>query len=99
MFALILMLGQSALSLASSWLAGQFTASLLADPVDITFSYNQILLLWLVVISVQGLLTFGNRYLIGTTGESMLSKLRVRIYDHLQALPLEYFHSRKRGRC
>lgn len=97
MFAMVLMLSESALLLVSPWLAGRFAESLLTDSVDIDFSYDQILLLWLVVLAIQGLLTFGNRYLLGITGESMLSKLRVRIYDHLQALPLGYFHSRKRG--
>ena len=94
---MILMLGGSALSLASPWLAGRFTESLLSEPNHISYSYRQILSLWLVVLAVQGLLTFANRYLIGNTGEAILSQLRVRIYDHLQALPLDYFHHRKRG--
>jgi len=97
LLAMILMLGTSALSLANPWLAGRFTDSVLSESVNITYSYRQILLLWLVVLAVQGLLTFGNSYLIGNTGEAILSQLRVRIYDHLQALPLDYFHSRKRG--
>jgi len=97
LIAMILMLGGSALSLANPWLAGRFTESLLSESVHINYSYRQILLLWLAVLAVQGLLTFGNRYLIGNTGEAILSQLRVRIYDHLQALPLDYFHSRKRG--
>ena len=97
LLAMSLMLGESALSLASPWLAGQFTESLLSESDHINYSYRQILLLWLVVLVVQGLLTFGNRYLLGNTGETILSQLRVRIYDHLQALPLDYFHNRKRG--
>jgi len=97
LLAMILMLGTSALLLANPWLAGRFTESLLSESVNITYSYRQILLLWLVVLAVQGLLTFGNSYLIGNTGEAILSQLRIRIYDHLQALPLDYFHSRKRG--
>jgi len=97
MLAMILMLGTSALSLANPWLAGRFTESLLSESVNITYSYRQILLLWLIVLAGQGLLTFGNSYLIGNTGEAILSQLRIRIYDHLQALPLDYFHSRKRG--
>ena len=97
LLAMSLMLGESALSLASPWLAGQFTESLLSESDHINYSYRQILLLWLVVLVVQGLLTFGNSYLLGNTGETILSQLRVRIYDHLQALPLDYFHHRKRG--
>jgi len=48
LFAMILMLGGSALSLASPWLAGRFTESLLSESVHINYSYRQILLLWLV---------------------------------------------------
>ena len=95
--AMILMLGTSVLSLANPWLAGRFTESLLSESVHVDYSYRQILLLWLVVLAGQGLLTFGNRYLTGNAGEAILSQLRVRIYDHLQALPLDYFHNRKRG--
>ena len=97
LLAMSLMLGTSVLSLANPWLAGRFTESLLSESVHINYSYRQILLLWLVVLAGQGLLTFGNRYLIGNTGEAIISQLRVRIYDHLQALPLDYFHHRKRG--
>jgi ATP-binding cassette, subfamily B, bacterial len=97
LLAMILMLGASALSLVNPWLAGRFTESLLSESVHISYSYRQVLSLWLVVLAVQGLLTFGNRYLIGNAGEKILSQLRVRIYDHLQALPLDYFHNRKRG--
>jgi len=97
LFAMGLMLGESALSLASPWLAGRFTESLLSESVQLKYSYQEILLFWLIVLAAQGLLRFGNSYLLGRTGVSMLSQLRVRIYDHLQALPLDYFHSRKRG--
>ena len=97
LLAMILMLGGSSLSLVNPWLAGRFTESLLSESVHINYSYRQVLSLWLVVLAVQGLLTFGNRYLIGNAGEEILSQLRVRIYDHIQALPLDYFHSRKRG--
>jgi len=97
LLAMVLMLGTSVLSLANPWIAGRFTESLLSESVHINYSYRQILLLWLVVLAGQGLLTFGNRYLNGNTGEAILSQLRLRIYDHLQALPLDYFHHRKRG--
>ena len=43
------------------------------------------------------MLTFGNRYLLANTGEKMLAQLRIRLYDHLQSLPLAYFHDHKRG--
>jgi len=90
-------LGESAISLASPWLAGQFTETLLAEDPATLFSLQYILLLWLVVLAVQAMLGFGNRYLLANTGEKMLAQLRVRLYDHLQSLPLGYFHNHKRG--
>ena len=92
-----LMLGESAISLVSPWLAGRFTETLLAESSSVRFSLQQILLLWLVVLAMQAMLSFGNRYLLANTGENMLAQLRVRLYDHLQSLPLAYFHDRKRG--
>jgi ABC-type multidrug transport system fused ATPase/permease subunit len=97
-FGMILMLGESAVSLVNPWLAGRFTDSLLNESADVGFTYHQILLLWLVVLAIQALLSFGNRYLIANAGEKILAHLRVRLYDHLQALPLSYFHDRKRGK-
>ena len=92
-----LMLGESAISLVSPWLAGRFTETLLAESSSTRFSLQHILLLWVVVLALQGMLSFGNRYLLANTGEKMLAQLRVRLYDHLQSLPLAYFHDRKRG--
>jgi ATP-binding cassette subfamily B protein len=97
LFALGLMLGESALSLSSPWFAGQFTRAFLSDTDTLRYSINQILFLWLFILAVQGLVTFGNRFLTGYTGEAILCNLRMVIYDHLQALPLSYFHERKRG--
>jgi len=97
LFSAGLMLGGSAISLVSPWLAGRFTETLLAEGSSTRFSLQQILLLWLVVLAMQAMLSFGNRYLLANTGEKMLAQLRVRLYDHLQSLPLAYFHDRKRG--
>jgi len=91
------MIGESLLALASPWLAGKFTAALLQESPDFDFSYRQILILWLGVFALQSVLRFSNTFLSANTSESILSKMRVRIFDHLQALPLGYYHDRKRG--
>jgi len=96
--ALFLMLGESALSLVTPWLAGQFTQGLLEDIQPLGMSLHNMLLLWLGVFAIQAVLRFGNRYLIGHSGEEMLAELRMRLYDHLQSLPLNYYHERKRGK-
>jgi ABC-type multidrug transport system fused ATPase/permease subunit len=97
MLALILMLLASTLSLLSPWIAGQFTMSLLGEAVVMSLSLEHILLLWLVILALQAITTFANQFLLGNTSEQLLAGLRTRIYDHLQSLPLSYFHDRKRG--
>ena len=98
LLALLLMLGESAASLASPWLAGQFAQTLLGDDAQLKFSINTLLLVWLGILAIQGGLRFTNRYLLANIGEQMLASLRLRLYDHLQSLPLTYFHERKRGK-
>jgi len=95
LLAVALMAGESAIALANPWIAGRFT-ELLAQPAAAA-ALPGLMVLWAVLLAVQGLLSFGNRYLLGSTGETMLASLRTRLYDHLQALPLAYFHERRRG--
>ncbi|MGH8119397.1 MAG: ABC transporter ATP-binding protein, partial [Gammaproteobacteria bacterium] len=61
------------------------------------YSYHEVLALWLLVLFAQGLLNFGNRFLIGRTAERLLARLRTSLYDHIQALPLRYFDEKRRG--
>ena len=94
----ILMLCESGVALLSPWLAGRFTEAMLVSPATAyPFSLKQILLCWLAVLALKALLNFSNRYLTAKTGESMLARLRNRLYDHLQSLPIRYFHERKHG--
>jgi ABC-type multidrug transport system fused ATPase/permease subunit len=93
-----LMLCENALALIFPWLAGQFTRSLLEQSfTHLPLSYRQILLLWLVLLFAQVLLSFYSQSLSGTTTEKMLIQLRARLYDHLQSLPMSFFHNSKHG--
>src|SRR5207244_2209071 len=56
-----------------------------------------ILLALLALFALQALLKFGNGYLLSRTAASVLADLRIRIYDHLQALPLSFYHQRRQG--
>jgi len=92
----LLLLGSLA-SLLNPWIAGEFTGSLIGD-IDTRFSgIHSILLAWLGLIALKSILTFATRYLIGGTGQSITAQLRSRLYDHLQALPLSYFHQQRAG--
>ncbi len=93
----ILMLAQSATSLTVPWLAGELTLTLLGTDGGTFASSQAIFLLMVLVFAVQALLSIGDGYLLSRTGEHIVSALRVRVYDHLQSLPLEYHHDRRRG--
>ena len=51
----------------------------------------------LALFALQALLKFGNYYLMGRTSAQILADLRIRIYDHLQALPLAFYQQRRQG--
>ena len=97
LFAGVLMLGESAASLVTPWLAGHFTNALLGQSASQISDFRTILMLWLALLAVQALLRFGNSYLLASTGAHMLARLRTRLYDHLQSLPVGYYHHQRRG--
>jgi ABC-type multidrug transport system fused ATPase/permease subunit len=90
----LLMLAEAAVALAIPWLAGRYAGDLLGGAA----SGSGGLLVWLVVVlAVQGLLGFVSSLISGNTAEEVLASLRTRLYDHLQALPLAWFHQRRHG--
>ncbi len=97
LLALLLMLGESAAALVNPWLAGRFSEIALGPAAGIAPALLPLLGAWALLLALQSALAFANRYLLGSTGETMLAGLRGRLYDHLQSLPLGYFHSRRRG--
>jgi ABC-type multidrug transport system fused ATPase/permease subunit len=96
LLAVVLMAGESALALVHPWLAGVVSRSLL-DGDGLQLDIQSVLGLWGLLLVAQSGLSFANRYLLGSTGETMLAGLRNRLYDHLQSLPVGYFHERRRG--
>lgn len=96
-FASILMLVQSAVSLTVPWLAGELTSTLLGNAGGTFASRHAIFLVMVLILAVQALMSISSGYLLSRTGEHIVSALRVRVYDHLQSLPLAYHHDRRRG--
>ena len=90
----LLMLLETGAVLAVPWLAGKFAGYLL-DGVAQTS--NVLLLALLGLFALQALLRFASTLLLGRTAESIVASLRTRLYDHLQALPLAFFHQRRHG--
>lgn len=95
---MILLLADSLAALAQPWLAGKLATAALGGDVGNDFAaIQQIILLWLGLIIVKSILSFCNNYLVGTTGEKMAARLRKRVYEHMQVLPISYFQQRKPG--
>ena len=97
LLAVVLMAGESAIALANPWIAGRLTELLMRPGADAASGLLGLMVLWALLLAAQSVLSFGSRYLLGSTGETMLANLRTRLYDHLQSLPLGYFHDKRRG--
>ena len=90
----LLMLAETGVTLLIPWLGGRFAGSLLAG---LQANVGAVLLALFVLFACQALLRFGHAYLVSVSGERIVADLRIRIYDHLQSLPLGFYHQRRRG--
>ena len=90
----LLMLVQSAAGLGVPWLAGKFAGQLLGGAAQ---NGGTLLLLLLGLLAFQSIVGFASRLLLGNAAEAILADLRIRLYDHLQALPLGWFQARRHG--
>ena len=95
-FSALLMLAESGMALAVPWLGGHLAERMLSGASS-TAVTGPVLLGLLVLFVLQALLKFGNSYLLSRSAEHILADLRIRLYDHLQALPLAFYHQRRRG--
>lgn len=89
-----MMVAESGVVLAVPWLGGRIAEGLLSRAVVDTGS---VLLALLGLLTVQAVLRFGTSSLLGRSGEQILADLRLRVYDHLQALPISFYHQRRQG--
>ena len=91
----LLMVVESGMALSVPWLAGRLAEGMLAatSPVQV----GPVLMGLLLLFALQALLKFGNSFLLGRSAERILADLRIRLYDHLQALPLAFYHRQRRG--
>ena len=90
----LMMMAESGVALAVPWLGGRVAEGLLSSAFHNT---GIVLLALLILFAVQALLKFGNTYLLSRSAEHILADLRIRLYDHLQALPLSFYHQRRQG--
>ena len=94
---LLLLLVDSAAALASPWIAGMLTKSILEGAESGLPSFQLILIAWFGLLAIKSLLGFSSSFLIGGTGENMAARLRARVYEHLQILPMAFFQERRPG--
>lgn len=101
-FCAVLMLCESAAALLVPWAGGLLTEAMLR-PADLTpvsqapAGVGIVLSGMLGLFALQALLKFGNTYILGNAADKIVSDLKIRLYDHLQSLPLAYYHERRLG--
>jgi len=93
----LLMLAESVAALAVPWLGGRLAGTLVPADATVTAGFTLILLALVAVLAVQAVLKFASSYMMGRTTMRIVSDLKVRLYDHLQALPLAFFQQRRHG--
>lgn len=95
---LALLTADSLAALAQPWIAGKLaSAALEGGGGNDLILIQRILLLWLGLIAVKSLVNFCSGYLVGNTGEKMAAKLRKRVYEHMQVLPIGYSQTHRTG--
>ena len=95
-----LMLVETAAALAVPWLGGKLTETLLdggSAAAPARWSVPAVLGALLALFGVQALLKFANAWWLGVTAQRIVTDLKIRVYDHLQALPLAFFQQRRQG--
>ena len=89
----VLTIISSLVMLVIPWLAGRMLGGIMLRRA----SANDLMALLLAALVVLATLTFVTSYLSRATAMRLLADLRVRIYAHLQDLPLGFHHGRRQG--
>ena len=90
----LLMFCSSIATLTIPWFAGQMAGGTLAQqPADL----NWLVTVLLVTLALIALLNFCVAWLSSATAARLLADLRLRIYEHLQCLPLGFHESHRQG--
>ena len=100
------MKGRIVLGLVCAALTGAVTtgnAKIVEILIDKVFANNEVRWLYICVYLIlaihlaKGLLLFVSRYVLQQIGHKASQRLRVDLYQHLQRLPLAYFHRNRTG--
>jgi len=91
-----LMLFESVAALAVPWAGGLLAEALLKGGAGGP-AIGTVLLAMLAIFAVEALLRFGSAYLLDAATDRIVADVKIRLYDHLQALPLAFYHRRRLG--
>lgn len=90
-----LMLGESAAALSLPWAAGWLTADVLtgAKWSDV----RVVLWLMLALLALLATLRFASAFVLEAVADRIVAALKIRVYEHLQLLPMSFYHRRRLG--
>lgn len=90
---MMLSIASSLVLLVIPWLAGRMLGGILLEQA----SAGELMALLIGALAILAVLHFATAALSRTTAMRLLADLRVRIYAHLQGLPVGFHHDRRQG--
>jgi subfamily B ATP-binding cassette protein MsbA len=88
------MMAEACAALAVPWFGGRLAADMMAAGGDGAAAALSALL---ALFAAQAVLKYANGVLLGEVAATLAADLKVRLYDHLQALPVGFFQQRRLG--
>ena len=92
----VLTAGSALVTLAVPWLAARMLGGILA-PDALGLGLGELVGLLFVALTSVALLNFAVAYASGATASRLLADLRVKVYQHLQALPVGFHENSRQG--
>lgn len=94
---LCLMLIDSIVSLSIPYFIGQSTSFIMQDSALVHLNYSTILGVWISLLLIQSVARYQSSFKVNMLGANILASLNCNLFEHLQALPIDYFNKRKKG--
>ena len=94
-----MMFADAAVTLLTPLVIGLVTAHLLEQPPPFPFapSLEHTLLFWIGLILLQASIRYLSTQQLGRAAAEIGAQLRIRAYEHIQSLPIAFFHQREHG--
>ncbi|MBU3020907.1 ABC transporter ATP-binding protein/permease [Aestuariibacter sp. A3R04] len=88
---------ETLVSLAIPYIIGKQSGQLVNTEIVHIADVGYYLLLWCALFALQCVMKFVSTYRLNVLGAKLVANLSCRLYDHIQILPLRYFHDAKKG--